>query len=380
MDAAIFSDYTVRTVSLGALTLGVASGVLGTFAVLRRQSLIGDAVSHAALPGIALAFLLSGSKSPIALLAGAAFTGVAGMLTVTAVTRLTRIKQDSALGLVLSVFFGWGIVLLTMIQKMPAANKAGLDHFLFGQAASLLREDVLVMAVLTGAALLAVGLLWKELKLISFDPEYAQSLGLPRARLEVGLTALITLAIVVGLQTVGVVLMSAMIIAPAAAARQWTHRLGVMVCLSAAFGALSGVTGALFSSTGARLPTGPLVVLCMTCIAIVSLFFGRARGLIWARIMRQRRGQQIAAHLVLQQLRSLELQHEDSPAARAHATRVVELMVSPRANVRAALERLARRGQVDQIEPGQWALTPAGRQALELAEGELPRLGAGAER
>jgi manganese/zinc/iron transport system permease protein len=281
-------DYTLRTVALGSAILGVVSGALGAFAVLRRRSMLGDAISHAALPGIALAFLLTGSKAPLVLLVGAALAGWLGSLFVTCIVSRTRVKYDSALGIVLSVFFGVGLVILTFIQKRPDAAQAGLDQFLFGQAAALLERDVITMAALGGPTLLLVALLWKELKLLSFDPEYGATLGLPMRALDVLLTTLLVLAIAVGLKAVGVVLMSAMLVAPAAAARQWTDRLGVMVGLSALFGAVAGVSGAILSSVFVRLPTGPTIVLCAGVIVVVSLLFAPRRGLLWD-LLRERR-------------------------------------------------------------------------------------------
>lgn len=278
---ALFSDYTLRTVALGSALLGIVSGALGAFAVLRRQSMLGDAMSHAALPGVVLAFIVTASKDSLALMIGAALAGWLGALLVTAVVRTTRIKSDSALGLALAVFFGLGLVLLTYVQKLPDAAQAGLDKYLFGQAATLLERDVMAMAALGMPALLLLALYWKELKLLTFDPDFATSIGLPVHLLDVLLTSLLVVAIVIGLQTVGVVLMSALIVAPAVAARQWTDRLGVMVLLSGAFGALAGVAGALISSTAARLPTGPTIVLCISAIVIVSLLLAPRRGLVW---------------------------------------------------------------------------------------------------
>ncbi len=278
---ALFGDYTLRTVALGSALLGIVSGALGAFAVLRRQSMLGDAMSHAALPGVVLAFIVTGSKDPLALMIGAALAGLLGALLVTAVVRTTRIKSDSALGLALAVFFGLGLVLLTYVQKLPDAAQAGLDRYLFGQAATLLERDVVAMAALGMPALLLLALFWKELKLLTFDPGFATSLGVPVHLLDVLLTSLLVVAIVIGLQTVGVVLMSALIVAPAVAARQWTDRLGVMVLLSGAFGALAGVAGALISSTAARLPTGPIIVICISAIVIVSLLLAPRRGLVW---------------------------------------------------------------------------------------------------
>lgn len=281
-------DYTLRTVALGAAVLGLVSGCLGAFALLRRQSLIGDAISHAALPGVVLAFMLTGVKAPAVLMVGAAVAGIAGVLLLIAITRSTRIKQDAALGIILSVFFGFGLLLLTFVQRDPSARQAGLNHFLFGQAATLLAGDVLLMALFGGAALLLLLLFWKEFKLLSFDRDFGASLGFRMALLEVLLTFLLVLAIVIGLQAVGVVLMSAMIVAPAAAARQWTDRLGVMVLLSGLFGALAGVLGAVISSLASGLSTGPVIVLCISAVALFSLLFGRSRGLVWAAVRRQR--------------------------------------------------------------------------------------------
>ena len=229
-------DYTLRNVALGSALLGIVSGVLGSFAVLRRQGLLGDSLAHAALPGICLAYLLTGSKATLVLLLGAAVAGWLGTLLILEIVRETRLSEDTALGVVLSTFFGVGILLLTFIQRRNDANQAGLDKFLFGQAATLVEKNVLTLGVLGGAALLLVALLYKEFKLLAFDPEFAGSLGFDTRLLSVLLTSLIVVAVVIGLQTVGVVLMVAMLIGPAVAARQWTDRLGVMLGLAALFG------------------------------------------------------------------------------------------------------------------------------------------------
>ncbi len=281
-------DYTLRNVALGAAVLGLVSGVLGAFAVLRRQGLMGDALSHAALPGLCLAYLLTGSKAPLVLMLGAAVAGWLGMTLILRIVRHTRIDPGSALGIVLTVFFGAGVVLLTVLQKRNDAGQAGLDKFLFGQAAALVQEDVVTMGALGGGALLIVALMYKEFKLLSFDPEFARTLALPTRFLDALLTGLLVVAVVIGLNTVGVVLMSALLVAPGAAARQWTHSLTKMLWLSGAFGALSGVAGALISVTGSRIPTGPVIVLCVTGIVIVSLLFGSARGIVWERLRQAR--------------------------------------------------------------------------------------------
>jgi manganese/zinc/iron transport system permease protein len=284
----LFSDYTIRTVALGAAVLGITSGTLGCYAVLRRQALLGDAMSHAALPGIALAFLLTGMRELSVLLIGAAVAGWLAALVMIAIVRNTHLKEDSALGMVLAVFFGFGLVLLAFAQKQPSAAQAGLDTFLFGQAASLVERDVLTMSFMGAVALGLMLLFWKEFKLLSFDPDYGATIGLPIRLLDIGLTSLIVVAIVVGLQTVGVVLMSAMLIAPAAAARQWTDRLGLMVVLAGLFGALSGIIGAVISATARGLSTGPTIVLTVSAFVVVSLLVAPNRGLLWNWLRHQR--------------------------------------------------------------------------------------------
>ena len=275
-------------VATGAALLGIVSGALGTYAVLRRQSLLGDAISHAALPGVAIAFLLTGSKAPLLLVLGAAIAGWLGTLLIMSIVRLTRIKYDSALAVVLSTFFGFGLVLHTLIQRTGNANQAGLDTFLFGQAATILERDILTIGILGGIAIIIMLVFWKELKLLVFDEGFAASLGFSIRVLDILLTSLLVIAIVLGLQAVGAVLMSAMLVAPAVAARQWTDRLSVMMLLAACFGALAGVSGTIISSSAARIPTGPTIVLCATVVVGFSIIFASNRGLLWG-LIRQRR-------------------------------------------------------------------------------------------
>ena len=287
-------DYTLLIVTMGAALLGAVSGSLGTYAVLRRQSLLGDAISHAALPGIAIAFLLTGSKTPLVLVLGAAIAGWLGTLLILGIVRLTRIKYDSALGIILSTFFGFGLVLHTLIQRTGNANQAGLDTFLFGQAATILESDVLTIGILGGIAIVIMLVFWKELKLLVFDDGFAASLGFPIRALDILLTSLLVIAIVLGLQAVGAVLMSAMLVAPAVAARQWTNKLSVMMFLAAGFGALAGVSGTIISSSASRIPTGPTIVLCATVVVGFSIIFAPNRGLLWDWFRHQRNKRRIA--------------------------------------------------------------------------------------
>lgn len=354
----LFFDYTLRTVALGSAILGIVSGTLGSFAVLRKQSLLGDAISHAALPGIVLAFLLTRSREPVILMLGALVAGWLATLFMLNVVRTTRIKDDSALGLVLSVFFGFGLMLLTFTQKLPDATQAGLDKFLFGQAATLLQRDVVTMGIVGAVALALLTAFWKEFKLITFDPEYAGSLGFPVRFLDVLLTTLMVIAIVIGLQTVGVVLMSAMIVAPAAAARQWTDKLSLMVVLGGFFGALSGVAGTLISGSAEKLPTGPVIVLCISVIVLFSMLFAANRGLVWNWFRSLQNSRSLRARAVLADLNTLAMQHPDEQ--HGHSSAVLRAMSPNPDGVSHALKRLKERGLARETSKDVWALTQAG--------------------
>jgi manganese/zinc/iron transport system permease protein len=291
----LFTDYTLRTISLGTAVLGAICGMLGSFAVLRKQSLLGDAISHAALPGIAIAFLITGAKDTNVLLLGALVSGLIGAFWIRGMISKTHLKSDTALGLVLSLFFGFGMLLLTYIQKQPNANQAGLDKYLFGQAATLVESDVLLMLLVTGIALVVVLLFWKEFKLLLFDQDYSNTLGFNTRVIDILITFFIVLSIVIGLQTVGVVLMSALLLAPAAAARQWTSSLAVMVFLAALIGGFSGVFGTAISATQNNLSTGPVIVLVASFFVVVSFVFSPTRGLLFKqiRLIKNRRDLQI---------------------------------------------------------------------------------------
>lgn len=356
--AGFFSDYTLRIVALGATILGVTSGALGSLAVLRRQSLLGDAISHTALPGIVLAFILTGSKAPLVLLLGAAIAGWLATLAIVGIVRTTRIKYDSALGMILSVFFGLGLVLLSLIQKTPDARQAGLDKFLFGQASTILAEDVLTMGILGFIAIAAVLLLWKEFKILAFDPAYGEVLGFRTTRLDLVLTTVLVLAIVLGLQMVGVVLMSAMVVAPATAARQWTDKFGVMMVVSAIVGAASGIGGAIASSLTPHLPTGPAIVLVAGGIVAFSLLFAPRRGMLWNWIAQRQRGRRFQEEATLLDLYALAQQHTGQ--SHAHNVGVLRAMSAAPAGTRRTLRTLRTRGLVASDSSNGWRLTPAG--------------------
>jgi manganese/zinc/iron transport system permease protein len=359
-----FGDYTLRVVALGSGVLGAAAGALGSFAYLRRQSLVGDALSHAALPGIALAFMLTGSKAPLPIMLGAALAGWTATVVVRVVVSRSRVPYDSALGMVLAVFFGFGLVLLTTIQKRPDAAQAGLESFLFGQAASLLREDVVVMSILGAICLFVLLLLWKEFKLLSFDSEFGSSLGRPMRRLDGLFTLLLVIAVVIGLRTVGVVLMSAMVVAPAAAARQLTNRLAPMVVIAAVIGVISGASGAVVSSVIPHLPTGPTIVLILSSIVVLSLIFSPQRGLLWRWIKLGRLQPAEGLNPVLMHLFALSQQHPDEPD-HGHSVAVLRTMSPTGADLDQTLADLADRGLVHMVGEALWAPTPIGRREAE---------------
>lgn len=317
----LFTDYTLRTITLGTAVLGAICGMLGSFAVLRKQSLLGDAISHAALPGIAIAFLITGAKDSNILLLGALISGLIGTFWIRGIITKTHLKSDTALGLILSLFFGFGMLLLTFIQKQPNANQAGLDKYLFGQAATLVEKDVQVMIIVTGISLLVLLLFWKEFKVLLFDVDFTKTLGFNTKFIDILITFFIVLAIVLGLQTVGVVLMSALLLAPAAAARQWTNSLGTMVFLAAIFGAFSGVFGTAISASENNLSTGPVIVLVAGVFVLFSFIFSPGRGLLFREIRFRKNRTDLQLKKTLQFMYGIAKTHEN--ISHPHAIRIL---------------------------------------------------------
>ncbi|MBT2731245.1 metal ABC transporter permease [Carnobacterium sp. ISL-102] len=293
----LFFDYTFQVVVFGSSILGLLSGVIGSFTVLRKQSLLGDAVSHAALPGICLAFILTSNKQMEILLLGALISGLLATWLIMVIVKHSKVKFDSALALTTAIFFGLGLVLLTFIQKSPNSNQAGLESFIFGQSSTLLERDVRIMFLAGVVLLILVGAFWKEFKLMAFDQTFATSIGLPVYWLNSLLATLTVIVIVMGLQSVGVILMSSLLIGPAVAARQWTNHLSIMVGLAALFGSLSGIIGTMISSLGQQIPTGPTIVLVISLIVLVSILFSPNRGIIWKVVKNKRREKEFAMQL-----------------------------------------------------------------------------------
>ena len=285
----VVSDYTFQLVAIGTGMIGLLSGVIGTYATLRKESLLGDALSHAALPGIGLAFVIIQRKELVFLMIGAIISGLIATALIQLITKKTLVKLDSALSLVLSSFFGLGLVVLTAIQNNPNAQQAGLNSFIFGQASAMLRRDVqLILAV--GVILLAlVGLFWKEFKCYTFDPMFSRSLGFSSKLIEFLLSMMIVLTIIIGLESVGVILISALLIGPSIAARQWSHRLSSVMILAGLIGFLSGVMGTLISSMGENIPTGPVLVAVVSLFVFGSLLFAPNQGLVAKRISKRKK-------------------------------------------------------------------------------------------
>lgn len=282
-----FEDYTTRLVTGGIVFLSMSAAVAGSFAFLRKSSLLGDAIAHAILPGIAIAFMVTHTKNPLYLLMGALLAGWLAIFLIEYLSQRTKLSKDTATAAILSVFFGLGILLLTHIQHSGAGNQSGLDRFLFGSAASMQSQDLLVYGAVAILLILVVTLLYKELMLYSFNPEYAEILGLPTRWLQMTLNTITVLAVAIGIQAVGVVLMAALLITPAAAARFWTDRLHLLILVAAIFGGFSGLVGSYMSFSAPQMPTGAWVVCSLSVLAILSILLAPNRGML-QRLLRQR--------------------------------------------------------------------------------------------
>lgn len=280
----------LKYVLLGTIILGASSALVGVFTFLRKRALVGDAIAHAILPGVCLAYLFFDSKNPAYLILGAIVTGWLSIVLIDWISQNSKLKTDTAIGLILSVFFGFGILLLTAIQGTGNASQSGLDKFLFGKAASMTQMDVWVFSGISLFLILIILLFYKEFKLICFNKDFAKSVGLPVRFLEFILATLTVLAVAVGIQAVGVVLMAALLITPASGARFWTNSLSKMILLAMIFGAVSGFSGTLISYALPAMPTGPWIVVILSVIAITSIIIAPRKG-IYARIRLQKQNQ-----------------------------------------------------------------------------------------
>ncbi|MEO9802101.1 MAG: iron chelate uptake ABC transporter family permease subunit [Reichenbachiella sp.] len=354
-----FENPNIRYVAGGSVLLAISSALVGCFTFLKKKALVGDAVAHAVLPGICLAFLISGTKNPVYLIIGAFITGWLSLIMIDVITRKSKIKEDTAIGLILSVFFGIGILLLTMIQHSGNAAQTGLDSFLFGKAAALVGQDLMVFSVISICLLLGVILFYKEFALISFDEDFAKSIGFPVKRLELALTTLTVLAVVTGIQAVGVVLMAAMLITPAAAARFWTNQLSIMLLLAAIFGAFSGISGAYISYVAPSMPTGPWIVMVISMIAIVSFFVAPEKGILYKLIRQSKIKKRILTENILKLFYQLgEIDNNFNEHRNLSQIQAKRPIKTPTLTL--GLKRLTHQGFL-KTQKGSWYLTDQGR-------------------
>jgi len=363
--------YNTLIVLVGTSLLGASAGLVGSFAVLRRRSLTGDALAHAALPGLCLAFLLVGERSLPAMLLGAFLSGLAGIGCISALRRWTRIKEDTAIGIILSVFFGAGIVLSRCIQNMSATgSKAGLDSYILGKTAGMIFQDVMLIAGLAAFCLGVLLLFYKEFRVVAFDPSFARVQGWPAGSLDLLLMTLIAVAVVIGLPAVGVVLMASLLILPGASARFWTDELDWLLVLATIFGLLTGAIGTLISTWYSLLPAGPIIVLTGTVLFLLSLFFAPRRGAL-ARWMLSRR-----VNLRLGQNKLLNLLHDLSePTWPSESAWTIQDLSSrkswPAGQLKSLLQQMVSEGLVHNSADGRYSLTPEGWQkSAELARNQ----------
>ncbi|MGE3316628.1 MAG: iron chelate uptake ABC transporter family permease subunit [Planctomycetaceae bacterium] len=298
-------DYNTRIVLLGTSLLGICGGVVGTFMLLRKRSLVSDVVGHASLPGIGVAFLVMEMMSPgsgkslTGLLVGALVAGVLGILCTTGIRRFTKIKEDAAYAIVLSIFFGLGIALFTIIQRIPSGNVAGLNQFIFGKAASLRADDVQLIAIGSVVVLAIVAAFFKEFSFLCFDEESAAAVGLPVLALDLVLMGLVVGVSVIGLQSVGMLLVVAILISPAAAARFWTNDLKRMTIIAAFFGAVGSILGVMASAALPRIATGSIIVLFGSLLFVGSMLFGTERGVVRRALLHRGLSKRVGRHDLL---------------------------------------------------------------------------------
>ena len=303
-------DYGTRVTVIGVALLGLAGGVVGTFLLLRKRALLGDVLSHATYPGICLAFVFAFAVTGVGknlpwLLAGAAASGLLGLGCMLAIRRFSRVKEDAALGLVLGCFFGAGVVLNDLLITGDYGEASGVTAFLEGNPAALLSRDAWLIGLILLVCLLACALLYKELRLLCFDAEYAAAQGWPTLLLDIALMGLVALVVISGLQAVGLILVIAVLVIPPAAARFWTQRLGVTVLLSGAIGAVSGLLGAILSALAAKWPAGASIVLAAAGVFVVSMIFGADRGALVRWNRRRRLSRQVADDNLLRSIYEL---------------------------------------------------------------------------
>lgn len=275
-----FSDVNATWVLIGTVLLGISASVIGSFAFLRKRSLMGDALAHAALPGVMTAFILFQTNSPLVMFFGAIFSSFMGLFLMDWLPKNTKIKPDAAMAITLSFFFALGLMELSYIQGLEVAGKSGLDKMLFGQAAAMLPTDIYLLSAVAISILTLVTVFFQKFRLIAFNRVYAQALGLNMAMYETVLAILIVASVVIGLQIVGVVLMAAVLLTPVAAARFWSKNLSNMLFTAGAIGGVSGMISANISYMAPAMPTGPWMVVVLSILFVLSFLFAPERGLV----------------------------------------------------------------------------------------------------
>jgi manganese/zinc/iron transport system permease protein len=358
-DVLLLRRHTTRIVVVNTMLLGLAAGLIGTFAYLRKRALMGDALSHATLPGVAGAYLLTGSKSLLPLISGAAITGVLGVLSVIGISRYSRLKEDAAIGIVLSVFFGVGLTLVGVAQYSATGNAAGLQGFIYGKPASLTLQDARLIQFATVAIIAVTLLLYKEFRSVCFDPGFAASQGWPVGLIDVLMMSLVVLVTVIGLQAVGLILIIALLIVPAAAARFWTDDLAAMLLSASLFGCLSGYVGSSISALVPRLPTGGIIVIVAGCIFAISMMLAPKRGILSAVLRRRTLRVRIGLQNLLRAL--AEFEETKGQGASPQFVEILGKRSWSGTHLWRLIGKAERRGLVARLPSHRIALTPAGR-------------------
>ncbi len=294
-----FSDPIAQKVILGVAIIGAISGVVGTFSFLRKKTLIADAISHSVLPGVCIGFIFAGTKDPILLMIGSLVIGWFSVWIIDYISSTTKLSEDTSIALVSTLFFAIGSVLLSFISKSGNAEQSGLKNFLFGKAATMTAFDIQVFAIVSIGILLIVIVFFKPFQIVCFNLEFARSIGVKVRRIEFLLSTLTVLTVAIGIQAVGVVLMSALLIAPAASARYWTNKLPIMVFIAAIFGMLSGVMGVMFSTIKDNMPTGPWIVFALFLFTLLTLLFAPKKGWFSIRKRNKLNSRKIAEENIL---------------------------------------------------------------------------------
>jgi manganese/zinc/iron transport system permease protein len=352
------SNPTVKIVLIGVILISFSSSLVGNFAFLRKRAMLGDAISHSVFPGVCLSFIISGEKDPFSILIYSIVSGLVAMFLIDVIGRHKKVKVETSIGIVLSIFFGLGIMLLSYIQGNLGSSQSGLQHFFFGQAAAMSKEDVQVFFYCTLIIFGVIVLFYKGLKQVSFDREHAIATGQPVILLEVILSILTVMAIAIGINAVGVILMAALLITPASTARLWTNRLFPMIVIAASLSIVSAIGGAFISYKYSGMPTGPWVVVILSVMAFISILFSPKRGALSRLMMRKKLERKILKENILKTIFKLQENHENGN--RLYTLQEInELKRFDGDQLQKGLNLLKKEHSVT-FSQGKWELTEAG--------------------